>query len=113
MVVSAENRNDSTLRALAVGVLWLAWQAIRWPVFALLVVLEPIVRISLSTFALLGTLCALLFRLVVHRPQFPFWGMLAVSLSCVGMLALYYASLRWLSAHYWAGRPSSRNRGCW
>ena len=98
MVVSAENRNDSTLGALLVGILWLAWQAIRWPIFALLVVLEPIVRVCLSTFALLGTLSALLFRIVGHRPQFPFWGMLAISLSCVGVLALYYATLRWLSA---------------
>ena len=93
-----ERRSSGRVRAFLVSVAWLAWQAIRWPLFALLVVLEPIVRVCLSTFALLGTLCALLMPLVTRRPHFPFWGMLGTSLSCVGVLALYYATIRWLSA---------------
>jgi hypothetical protein len=39
---------------------WLLWQAIRWPVLALLIVLEPVIRVVLCGFALLGTLTAFL-----------------------------------------------------
>ena len=98
MVRFEENAQDSRLTACARGLLWLLWQGIRWPLFALLVVLEPVIRLALSAFALLGTLTAFLFRFAVHRPSFPFWGMLGVSLSCVGLLALYYAGIRVLSA---------------
>jgi hypothetical protein len=98
MVSDFENTHAMRLRAVLLGISWLLWQVIRWPLFALLVVLEPIACVGLSTFALLGTLCAFLFRFAVHRPDFPFWGMLGVSLACVGLLAFYYAGLRLLSA---------------
>jgi|SRR6185312_4446169 len=97
MVSSVENRSPTVLKALLVGAVWLVWQVIRWPLFALLVVLEPVVRVCLSTFAVIGTLCALMMRFTVDRPHFPFWGMLGISLSCIGVLALYYASIRFLS----------------
>ena len=38
---------------------WLAWQAIRLPILALLVMFEPIVDVALSTLALLIALTAL------------------------------------------------------
>src|SRR5215469_3167348 len=98
MVSSAENGRESVWRAFLVGLVWLLWQGARWSLFALLVVLEPIARVGLSVLALLGTLCAFLFRFAVHRPDFPFWGMLGVSLACFGALALYYGFLRLLSA---------------
>jgi hypothetical protein len=81
----------------ACGILWLLWQAIRWPVLTFLIVLEPLVRFVLCGFALLGTLTALMFRFTVDRPQFPFWGTLGLSLSCVGLLMLYYAVIRLFS----------------
>ena len=93
-----ENVDDSRLAACAHGLLWLLWQGIRWPLFALLVILEPVVRLALSAFALLGTLTAFLFRFTRHTANFPFWGMLGVSLSCVGLLAVYYGGIRVLSA---------------
>src|SRR5215472_14219121 len=98
MVTRAETHRVAALRVFLLGLVWLLWQTMRWPLFALLVVLEPIARVGLSVFALLGTLCALLMRFAVHRAQFPFWGMLSVSLGCVGLLALYYAGIRVLSA---------------
>ena len=76
---------------------WLVWQAVRWPVLALLVVLEPVVRIGLAGFALIGTLIAFFFEFLIARPDFPFLGMLAVSLGAYGVLALYYGLIRLLS----------------
>jgi hypothetical protein len=35
-------------RTIASAILWFIWQAIRWPVLALLIVLEPVVRFVLS-----------------------------------------------------------------
>jgi hypothetical protein len=94
---SDNNRLRGACTTLAGGILWLLWQAIRWPVLALLIVLEPVVRFVLCGFALLGTLTALMLRFTVDRTQFPFWGTLAVSVSCVGILILYYAVIRLFS----------------
>lgn len=80
------------------GLLWLLWQAIRLPCLALLIVLEPLVRLALGGFALIGTLTAFLLEFATTLPNFPFWGMLAVSLGCVGVLALYYGAIRLFSA---------------
>lgn len=91
------NRLRRACTIFLVGVLWVLWQAIRWPVAALLIVLEPVVRFVLCGFALLGTLTALLLRFTVDRAQFPFWSTLAVSVSCVGLLILYYAVIRLFS----------------
>jgi hypothetical protein len=79
------------------GILWLLWQLIRWPVLMLLIVLEPLIRTALCGFALLGTLTAVLIRLAAARPDFPFWGTLGLSVSSVGFLMLYYATIRALS----------------
>ena len=44
--------------------------------------------------ALLLALPALFFKFLVHRPDFPFWGMLARALGRVWALALYYMIIR-------------------
>ena len=109
-----QHSDNNSLRGacttLAGGILWLLWQAIRWPVLALLIVLEPVVRFVLCGFALLGTLTALMLRFTVDRPQFPFWGMLGVSLSCVALQMLYYAAIRLFSQ---AQEPPADNRYAW
>ena len=79
------------------GILWLLRQAIRWTVLMLLVLLEPLIRTALCGFALLGTFTAVLIRLTANRTDFPFWGILALSLSCMGVLMVYYATIRALS----------------
>jgi hypothetical protein len=73
------------------------WAALRLPILALLVILEPVVRMVLAGFALLMTLTALFFACVRPLPAFPFWGMLAVAIGSVGLLALYYALVRLFS----------------
>ncbi|MDB6103304.1 MAG: hypothetical protein JWO52_3303 [Gammaproteobacteria bacterium] len=92
------NRPRQIYTACACGLAWLLWQAIRWPVLALLIVLEPLIRTVLCGFALFGTLTALMIRFAADRPEFPFWGTLGVSLSCVGLLMLYYAAIRLFAA---------------
>ena len=86
-----------TLACLA-AILWLAWQAIRLPLLTFLVILEPIVNFLLSALALLIALTALLWAFADSKPDFPFWTVLAGSLACVLVLALYHALMRALSA---------------
>jgi hypothetical protein len=92
-----ESKPASRIALAIVSALWLLWQCIRWPVLAFLIVLEPVARVLLSGFALIGTLTALFFEFVVARSAFPFWGMLAVSLGAFGVLVLYYGLICVLS----------------
>jgi hypothetical protein len=73
------------------------WTAVRLPVLALLVILEPVVRVVLAGFALLMTLTALFFACLRPLATFPFWGMLGAGIASVGLLTLYYAFVRLFS----------------
>jgi hypothetical protein len=75
------------------GTLRLLWQAVRLPVYAFLVILEPVVRFVLGALALLGVLTALFFKLY-GVPHFPFALMLGVSVGLALVLTGYYALLR-------------------
>jgi len=92
---------DNAWGAMALGVLagllWLSWQAIRLPVLALLMILEPIVSTVLVAAALLGTLTAIFWKLASDRPDFPFFGVLALSVGCFFLLILYHGAIRLLS----------------
>jgi len=77
----------------------LAWKLLRFPALALLVILEPVMRLLLAGFALLLTLTAFFLKLVMPpQAHAPFWGLLALAVGCVAVLTLYYAALRILSA---------------
>ncbi len=78
-------------------VLWFLWQLVRLPVFTVLVVLEPIVRLVLAGIALLAILISMFFEFSGAAPQFPFWGMLGLSLICGLMLLSYYGLIGFLS----------------
>lgn len=90
-------RSSPWARAALVGLLWILWQGVRIPALALLVILEPIVRLILAGAALLLVLTALFYRLI-GMPRFPFWTMLALGIASMLLLALYYGLLRLLSA---------------
>ena len=79
------------------GVLRAAGTTLRLAILAVLVVLEPVVRVVLAGSALLVALTALFFVLVRPLSAFPLWGMLAVTTALVMLLALYYAMLRVIS----------------
>jgi hypothetical protein len=75
----------------------LAWDVLRVPALTVLVILQPVVEFVLCTSALLVLLSAILLKLTTHRPEVPFWGMVAVSVGCVWALALYHGVMRILS----------------
>jgi hypothetical protein len=79
------------------GALYCLWQVIRLPALAVLVILEPIIGTLLVGLALLGSLIAFVFEFATTVPNFPFWGMLTISLGCLGLLGLYHALIRILS----------------
>lgn len=96
--VPAAAKGEASIAAvIARSVLWLAWQALRLPVFALLVIFEPVVRLLLSWLTLLAVLTAFLFEFSGAAPGFPFWGMIAFAVSCALALTGYYALLSLLS----------------
>lgn len=66
------------------------WFVVRWPVFATLVILEPIARVILSGVALISVVIAVFFSLFATIPSFPFYGMLAVAVACLLGLVTYY-----------------------
>lgn len=79
------------------GMLWVAWQAIRWPVLALLLMVEPFIGFVLASAALLAIPTAFLFEFAGTRSEFPFWGMIAFGVACFLTLAGYHALLRLLA----------------
>ena len=103
MRTSADHAWGSMALGVLAGILWLIWQAIRLPLLALLKILEPIVSTLLAAAALLGTLTALFWKLASNRPEFPFFGVLALSVGCFLLLTLYHGAIRLLS-----GVPSGR-----
>ncbi len=72
------------------------WFLVRLPIFALLVILEPVVVLVLGGLALAGVVTTIFFTLI-HLPHFPVWTMLALSIGFALVLMLYEAVLRVLS----------------
>jgi hypothetical protein len=96
-LASDPSSSPGLVRRSAAAILWASWTAIRLPCLAVLIVLEPVVRLVFAGSALLIVLAAFFFACV--RPHTaPFWGMLGVAVGAVFILALYYALLRLLSA---------------
>ena len=99
------SRDRTTLRDWAVGaahiavaclaaILRLAWQMVRLPLLTFLVIFEPIVSFLLKTLALLIATTALFWKFADSKPDFPLWTIVAASLACVLLLALYHALIR-------------------
>lgn len=76
----------------AARTLGILWRGLSLPVHSVLALLEPFVSGVLGLFALLGICMSLAFRF--FRPHFPFWTMMATSLSFLVALMLYHALLR-------------------
>ena len=74
------------------------WALVRISLLALLVIVEPVVRMVLAGLALLVTLTAFFWVALRGLSAFPFFGMLALGVSALLVLALYYALMRLLSA---------------
>src|ERR1700722_820620 len=91
----SETETGSSVRV-ALGALWLLWQAVRFPTFSFLLILLPVVRLLLSTVSLVGVLTAFLFK-AIALPHFHFWLVLSFSIGCMLLLLAYEASVRFLS----------------
>jgi len=78
------------------SVFYFIWQAVRLPVFSFLIILEPVVRFTLSIVALLCVLTAFFFKFL-GTPHFPFLGMLGFGVGCILLLMAYHAAIRLLS----------------
>jgi len=76
---------------------YLAWQAIRVVLFALLKILRPIVTVALSCLAIGGLLVTFLYKWTSTDSRFPFWLMLGISMAFAIMLLLYDRVLSCLS----------------
>lgn len=79
------------------GVLWILWHAVRIPILALLLILEPVVALVLWGAALLGVLTSLLFEFSGATPDFPFTLMISISIGCAVLAMAYHALVRLLS----------------
>lgn len=86
-----------TAAGVALGIVGVAWQALRVPTILFLLALEPFVRILLVAAAILGVLSAIVFEVSGVGRDFPFWFQISMSFGCLLVLALYYALIRALS----------------
>ena len=78
------------------GSFYLIGRAVRLPAFTFLIILEPVVRFTLSTVALLSVLTAFFFKFL-SAPHFPFLGMLGFGVGCILLLMAYQKAIRLLS----------------
>jgi hypothetical protein len=75
----------------------LIWMVIRHPIYWLLLICEPILRIGLTTIAVLGIVSAVFLEFSGSAPHFPFLGAL-LFFGCCGLLPLLHrAALRLLA----------------
>ena len=75
----------------------LIWMLVRLPIYWLLLICEPILRIGFTTIAVLGIISAVFLEFSGSAPHFPFWGAL-LFFGCCGLLQLLHrATLRLLA----------------
>jgi hypothetical protein len=70
------------------------WQVLRLVLCALLVLIEPMLRMTLVPFAFLSFVVTVIFGFLIGDPHFPKWGMLGFS---VGALWLYWLFVAFMS----------------
>jgi hypothetical protein len=91
-------RRDTGIAArIAVLVLRVLWHLVRLPVFAVLVLAAPLVRLALGALGLLSLLAALFYQFFSPLPHPPFWSLLMFAVGCGLTLLLYERLLRLLS----------------
>ena len=67
---------------IACAVFSIAWHALRIPILALLLILEPVVTLVLWGAALLGILTAFIFKFSGAVPDFPLVLVMSISIGC-------------------------------
>ncbi len=80
-------------RPLLAGTVRVLWNAVRLPVAAILLLLEPVVAFVCGAGLVLGVLASILFEMSAVGPRFPLAKVLLISLSFGVILFLYYGAL--------------------
>jgi hypothetical protein len=70
----------------------MTWKLVRLPIYCALVICEPILRIGLTTLAVLGIVSAVVLEFSGSAAHFPFWGAL-LFFGCCGVFPLLYRAL--------------------
>jgi len=86
-----------SLRSLASGPLRLAWDLVRLPLLAVLVLLAPAIEFVCGGLLIFGILVSIAFRVSGAGATFPFWHMIGASLGFGAFIVLYYGLIRLLS----------------
>jgi hypothetical protein len=91
-------RRDAGVAAgIAAATLRVLWQLVRLPVFAVLVLAAPLVRLALGALGLLSLLAALFYQFFSPLPHPPFWSLLGFAVGCGLTVVLYERLLRLFS----------------
>lgn len=90
-------RDPGIARDIPAVVLRALWHVVRLPVFAILVLAAPLVRLALSALGLLSLLAAVFYEFFSALPHPPFWSLLGFAVGCGLTLLLYERLLRLLS----------------
>jgi hypothetical protein len=83
----------SHTRPLFAGTVRILWNAMRLPIAAALLALEPVVGLVCGAGLVLGIIASVLFEMSAVGPRFPFAKVLGISLSFGVILFLYYGLL--------------------
>jgi len=70
------------------------WGTLSLPVFVILAIGEPVVRVVMTTIALLGVLVSVVLETSGAAPQFPFVGAMAFFVGCGAVPLLYRGLMR-------------------
>lgn len=90
-------REPGIAAGIGVGALIALWHAVRIPIFAVLRLTEPLVRLLLGGLGLLSIAGALFYKFLSPLPHPPFWLLLGFAVLCAVMLLLYETLLRLFS----------------
>lgn len=70
----------------------MTWNFVRLPIYYALRICEPILRISLTSLAVLGIVSSVVLEFSGSAPHFPFWGAL-LFFGCCGLFPLLHRAL--------------------
>ena len=82
---------------ISIAALILLWNAVRIPVFVVLRLAEPLVRLLLGGLGLLSIVGALFYTFLSPLPHPPFWLLMGFAVACGVALLLYETALRLFS----------------
>jgi hypothetical protein len=90
-------RDAGTAAGIGAAALRVLWHLVRLPVFAVLLLAAPLVRLALGALGLLSLLAAVFYQFFSPLPHPPFWSLLGFAVGCGLTLVLYERLLRLFS----------------